>query len=421
MPVRSILISILILLIDFYIFQGVKLLFGDYSQVSKKIIYSVYWSITFYALFIIILNTVIDFHLWPKAFRVYSFAFIFITYISKLFVVVFLILDDLVRLIRWGISFFYQKETIGNSDLLPSATGISRLEFFTKAGIFLGAIPFFALIYGMVRGPYRFEVRKMKLHLPPLPPAFNGLKILQISDIHIGSFIGPKQIEKAIQLINKQQADIVFFTGDLVNDKAEETDEYLHLLKEIKAPMGIYSVLGNHDYGDYVQWPSKEAKAANLEKLKTIQKELGWRLLLNEHVILEKGNDKIGLIGIENWSNFGNFPKYGKMAEAVKGMPAVPVKILLSHDPSHWDGQVTKDYKDINLALAGHTHGMQFGVEIAGFKWSPIQYMYKQWAGLYQNGNQLLYVNRGLGFIGYPGRVGIMPEITVFELSNQKS
>lgn len=420
MLVRSIIISILILLIDFYVFQGIKLVFGGFSTPSKRIIYSIYWGVTFYALFIIILNSVIDFHLWPKSFRVYSFAFVFITYVSKLFIVVFLLIDDLVRLVKWFISFFYQRKLVeGNDTLVPR--GISRLEFFTQTGMLLGAVPFFTLIYGMVRGPYRYEVRKMKIHLPKLPDAFNGFKILQLSDIHTGSFMGPQQIEKAIQLINKQMPDVVFFTGDLVNDKSEETDDYVELLKKITAPMGVYSILGNHDYGDYIQWRSKEEKKANLDRLKKVQAELGWRLLLNEHVLLERGADKIGLIGVENWSNFGNFPKYGKLEDAVKDMPSVPVKILLSHDPSHWNGQVTKDYKDIDLSLSGHTHGMQFGVEIPGFKWSPVQYMYKQWAGLYQEGEQLLYVNRGFGFIGYPGRVGIMPEITVIELSNQKS
>jgi predicted MPP superfamily phosphohydrolase len=333
-----------------------------------------------------------------------------------LFIVIFLLIDDFLRLIRWLISLVYQKKDAG---ALPSGTGITRLEFLTKTGMVIASIPFFTMLYGIVRGPYRFEVRRMRLHLPKLPNAFNGLKVVQISDMHLGSFSGPHQVEKAIKLIKKENPDIILFTGDLVNDKSSETDDYVNVLRQIQAPMGVYSVLGNHDYGDYFQWRSKEEKVANLNRLKDLQKDLGWKLLMNEHVMIEKDGEKIGLIGIENWSSLGNFPKYGKMADAVKNMPEVPVKILMSHDPTHWDSEVTKKYKDIDFTLAGHTHGMQFGVEIPGFRWSPAQYIYKQWAGLYQNGSQLIYVNRGFGFLGYPGRVGIMPEISVFELTNK--
>jgi predicted MPP superfamily phosphohydrolase len=417
---RSLIILAVILLVDLYVFQGVKVLLSNAAASTKQIVYAMFWGITAYALFIIVLNMFLDLQLWPKQFKVYSVAFVLITYISKLLFVVFLLMDDFLRLIRWIISLFYQKEAVdGISTNATEANGITRLEFFSKAGLIAGAIPFFSLIYGMVRGPYRYEIKKLKLHFPKLPQAFEGLKIVQLSDIHIGSFSGPKHIERAIGLIHKQKPDIILFTGDLVNDKASETDGYFDFLKQITAPMGVYSVLGNHDYGDYFKWPSLEEKAANLLRLKDFQKQLGWKLLMNEHVILERGQDKIALIGIENWSNLGNFPKYGKMDQAVKGLPEVPVQILLSHDPTHWEAQVLKSYPDIDLALAGHTHGLQFGIEIPGFKWSPAQYIYKQWAGLYQKGKQYIYVNRGFGFLGYPGRVGIMPEITVIELSNK--
>jgi uncharacterized protein len=219
-------------------------------------------------------------------------------------------------------------------------------------------------------------------------------------------------VEKILSL----QPDLILFTGDLVNNKADEMEHYTDLFSRVKAPMGVYSVLGNHDYGDYVKWDSKEEKAANLERLKQVHASLGWKLLMNEHVILEKENDRIAIIGVENWSAKSNFPKYGRLKEAQEGSDA-PFKILMSHDPSHWDAEVRKDYQDIDLMLSGHTHGMQFGVEMPGFKWSPVQYVYKQWAGLYQDGHQRLYVNRGFGFLGYPGRVGILPEITLIELS----
>jgi hypothetical protein len=243
------------------------------------------------------------------------------------------------------------------------------------------------------------------------------MKILHISDIHSGSFLDKKAVEHGIQEILNEKADIILFTGDLVNDRATEMHPFMDVFSRLKAPMGVYSTLGNHDYGDYVQWPSDGiSKEQNLENLKKVHADMGWRLLMNEHVVLEKGEDKIALLGIENWSAKGRFPKHGKMHEAHAGTADYPFKILMSHDPSHWRAEVKEKYKDVDLMLSGHTHGMQFGVEIPGFKWSPVQYMYKEWAGLYEEDNQKLYVNRGFGFIGYPGRVGILAEITVLEL-----
>ena len=215
----------------------------------------------------------------------------------------------------------------------------------------------------------------------------------------------------------KEKPDVILFTGDLVNNTTDEMDDYADVFSQLKAPMGVYSTLGNHDYGDYQQWESPDHKKANLEKMKEVQAALGWRLLMNEHVSLQKGDDKVALIGIENWSAKARFPKYGNLEKAHAGSDTYPFKILMSHDPSHWKAEVLEKYPDIDLMLAGHTHGMQFGVEIPGFKWSPVQYVYKEWAGLYAQANQKLYVNRGFGFIGYPGRVGILPEITVLELS----
>ena len=251
-----------------------------------------------------------------------------------------------------------------------------------------------------------------------LPSEFKGLRIIQISDIHSGSLDDPEAVSKGVDLIMREKPDLILFTGDLVNNQAEEVNPYLKIFGQLKAPMGVYSVLGNHDYGDYVSWPSEVAKRENLDALKQHHVDLGWRLLLNEHVLLERNSQQIALIGIENWGARG-FAKYGDMKKAVAGLEHVnvPIKILLSHDPSHWEAEVRKEYRDIDLTLSGHTHGMQFGIDIPGFKWSPVQYVYKQWAGLYQDENQSLYVNRGYGFIGYQGRVGILPEITLIELS----
>jgi predicted MPP superfamily phosphohydrolase len=279
-------------------------------------------------------------------------------------------------------------------------------------------IPFTAFIYGMARGAFNYKVHKVKVVLPNLPNEFNGLKILQISDIHSGSFVSTNPLEEAVKIINLQKADVVFFTGDLVNDRTTETDMVKEVLSKITAPMGVFSILGNHDYGDYVKWDSAEAKHKNLEDLKKVHSQLGWRLLMNEHVSLKRGDAEIAVLGIENWGGNLNFPKYGDMKKAHAGTEKYPVKLLLSHDPSHWSMQVREEYKDVDITFSGHTHGFQFGIEIPGFKWSPSQYVYKQWAGLYSKDNQHLYVNRGLGFLGYPGRLGISPEITVMELWN---
>jgi uncharacterized protein len=267
-----------------------------------------------------------------------------------------------------------------------------------------------------VKGAFDYKIHTVKVILPKLPNEFNGLKIVQISDIHSGSFISTTHIEEAIKIVLEQKADLIFFTGDLVNNEATETAPFIEILSRVKAPMGVYSVLGNHDYGDYIAWDSKAAKAKNLEDLKNIHAQLGWKLMMNEHVALKRGDAEIALLGIENWGGNLNFPKYGDMKKAHAGTENYPVKLLLSHDPSHFSMQVKHDYKDVDITFSGHTHGFQFGVEIPGFKWSPSQYVYKQWAGLYPEGNQYLYVNRGLGFLGYPGRVGIKPEITVMEL-----
>ena len=249
-----------------------------------------------------------------------------------------------------------------------------------------------------------------------LPPAFKGLKIVQISDIHSGSFDNRKAVEKGVQKILDLKPDLILFTGDLINDRATEMMGYEDVFSRLKAPMGVFSTLGNHDYGDYVNWPTEEARNQNIEDLKKLQADMGWRLLMNEHVVLEKDGQEIALIGIENWSAKARFPKHGKMWEAYPGAEKYPFKILMSHDPSHWDAEVRPKYGDIDLTLAGHTHGMQFGVEIPGFRWSPVKYVYDEWMGLYEKGKQKLYVNRGYGFIGYPGRVGILPEITLIEL-----
>jgi predicted MPP superfamily phosphohydrolase len=415
---RIVIVGLLLVLIDLYFYQAVVVLMKNASASRKNTVAIIYWSLTVLSFLILLTPVFVPFAEMPKVFRVYVFAFVIMILISKLIGTTFLLIDDILRFFRWIASFFIKAESVIPIAGVPAKQGISRLTFLSYLAIGFTALPFTGFIYGMIKGAFNYKVHREKVVLPNLPSAFNGLKIVQISDIHSGSFMTEHPLEEAVKIIMQQNADIIFFTGDLVNDRAVEMLPFIDTLKKIKAPMGVFSTLGNHDYGDYTTWDSAESKAANLQHLKDIHAQMGWRLLMNEHVALTKKDASIALLGIENWGGNLNFPKYGDMKKAHAGTEQYPVKLLLSHDPSHWNKQVKLDYKDIDITFSGHTHGFQFGIEIPGFKWSPSQYFYKQWAGLYTENNQHIYVNRGLGFLGYPGRVGIMPEITVMELFN---
>jgi predicted MPP superfamily phosphohydrolase len=294
--------------------------------------------------------------------------------------------------------------------------GITRSVFLSWLGLGIGGGLYTSLLYGF-SNKYNYKVKRVSLKYPNLPPAFRGIRIAQLSDIHSGSFTDKTAVSKGVEKVLSLRPDLILFTGDLVNNTADEMNNYKDLFSQLKAPLGVYSILGNHDYGDYVAWPDPGAKKKNLDHLKDVHRQLGWRLLLDENVTLQKENDQIALIGIQNWSALKRFPKYGNLNKAYKGTENMPFKILMSHDPTHWDAEVRPKFPDIDLMLAGHTHGMQFGVEIPWLRWSPVQYVYKQWMGLYEEGAQKLYINRGYGFIGYPGRVGILPEITLLELT----
>lgn len=286
-------------------------------------------------------------------------------------------------------------------------------------GILLASLIIIAFVYGIFKGKYAYRVIRHTLYFDDLPDAFDGFKLTQISDVHAGSLNNPKAVQKGIDLINRQQADLFVFTGDLVNNKAEEVKPYINHFSQIKAPFGQFSVLGNHDYGDYVKWESDISKRENLQQLKKYHAEIGFRLLLDEHVTLEKNGQKIILAGIENWGL--GFGERGDLEKALQGTTKDEFKILLSHDPSHWEAQVKNHPSKIQLSLAGHTHGMQFGFEAFGLKWSPVQFRYKHWAGIKKENHRYLNVNRGFGFIGFSGRVGIWPEITVIELRKTKA
>jgi len=406
------IVSLIMLGIDFYVFQVVKMLCQGSSSRTKTIVFSTYWAISLAIIALFICLPFLNTERWPKNLRNYLFATIVGFFFAKLIASVFFLLDDLRRAIQWAVAKIFFRNTEGESQVNE---GISRSLFLSWLGLGIGGSLISSLVYGF-SNKYNYRIHRLPLTFSNLPTAFKGLRIVQISDIHSGSFDNKKAVEKGVQQILDLKPDLILFTGDLINDRATEMMGYEDVFSRLKAPMGVFSTLGNHDYGDYVRWPTEEARNQNLEDLKKLQADMGWRLLMNEHVVLEKGGQEIALIGIENWSAKARFPKHGKMWEAYPGAEKYPFKILMSHDPSHWDAQVKTEYPDIDLMLSGHTHGMQFGIEIPGFKWSPVQYMYKQWAGLYEDGKQKLNVNRGYGFIGYPGRVGVLPEISVITL-----
>jgi uncharacterized protein len=342
----------------------------------------------------------------------YAFGFLLAFMALNLVLVPVLLGEDILR----GIFSVYQKVSGANDTLhVPS-----RRKFVSQIALGLAAIPFASLLYGMYKGKYNFRVLNYTLHFDDLPDAFDGYRITQISDIHSGSFDNKEKIEYAIDLINEQKSDVLMFTGDMVNNKASEMLPWKSTFAKLQAKDGKFSVLGNHDYGDYVDWSSKEEKKQNLEDLKTIQKEIGFDLLLNESRYLEKNGERIAVVGVENWGK-GGFKKAGDLKKASSQISPNDFKILMSHDPSHWDEEVVNDDYHYHLTLSGHTHGMQFGIEIPGWiKWSPVKWRYKQWAGIYESLDQYLNVNRGFGYLGYPGRVGIWPEITVIELKKGK-
>ena len=325
-----------------------------------------------------------------------------------------LMAEDIIQVPQSIYAYFFKMP--GQSNFFPE-----RRKFLSQLAIGLSAIPFTSLLYGMYRGRYNYKVLSYVLEYDDLPDAFDGFKITQISDIHSGSFDNPKKVKYGVDLINKQQSDIVLFTGDLVNNKSEEVLPCTSVFGKITAPQGVYSILGNHDYGDYTQWDSKEAKDQNMKDLYAAQKKMGWDLLLNESRFIEKDGQRIAIVGVENWGT-GRFKKVGDVNKALENVAAEDFKILMSHDPSHWEAEVLPHPYNVHLTLSGHTHGMQFGIDIPGWiKWSPVQWRYKQWAGIYGQPKQRLNVNRGFGYLAYPGRVGMWPEVTSITLKKSKT
>ncbi|MCK4562113.1 MAG: metallophosphoesterase, partial [Flavobacteriaceae bacterium] len=339
--------------------------------------------------------------------------FFFSFFVFKLCLIVFFLFEDLFRF--FAILYLTAIHFFGNKKSTFKAPG--RRNFIRQAGLTVAAIPFTSMLYGITKGKYDFKVNKVSLSFKNLPKAFHGFKIVQISDIHSGSFDSREAILEGIDLINQQDADIVLFTGDLVNNDSREIEPFIDDFKKIEAKNGVYSILGNHDYGDYKKWNSAKEKQENFDLILEYHKQMNFKLLNNQNAVITKEGQDIGVFGVENWGN-PPFPQKGDLDIALSGIENIPFKILMSHDPTHWTKKIIPHKTHFDLTLAGHTHGMQFGIEIPGFKWSPIKYIYPQWAGLYENAKQYLYVNRGFGFLGYPGRAGIRPEITVIELNH---
>lgn len=400
-----ILFVLILLLMDFYAMRMVR----QISFLENRV--WLYWLLNL-SVYLYFLYLSMDLVFLGNTVSIYFRAFVIIYFFAKLAFIFPLFIEDIWSGLQWLIERFSK----------PATTSIdpeSRKIFLKRLSVSLGAIPFMVMGYGVVRNIYRYRVMHQKLKIKDLHPDLQGLRIVQISDIHSGTFPERKPVMRGVEMINELDPDLFVFTGDLVNYKADEIDPYLEYFSKIKARYGKFSIMGNHDYGDYHRWKDEEERNENDRAFEEKHRHLGWELLRNEHRQIPIGNSQIGMIGVENFSTLPRFPRKGDLVAARKGMGATDFRILLSHDPTHWNAEVTKDNQDIHLTLSGHTHGFQFGFEIPGIaRWSPAQYIYKQWAGLYQTKNQYLYVNRGYGVLGYPGRVGILPEITLIELQN---
>ena len=402
--VRWLIFIAIVLFIDFYAFQGVK------TVTKNKWFLVGYWLVSMAVLMYLIFSvSTMDRSKGFSQAEMLSFGLFIMVSTPKLIAFLVLFGEDVFRILKGVYQYLFQPEA---TTFLPE-----RRIVVSKLALSLAAIPFTSVLYGMMRGKYNYQVIEHTLFFDDLPDAFDGYKITHLSDIHSGSFDDAEKIAHGMDLINQQKSDVILFTGDLVNNLAEEMDPWISHFSMLKARDGKFSVLGNHDYGEYIQWNSAKEKEVNFQAVKDIHPKMGFQLLLNDSVYLEKGTDKIALVGIENWGT--RFKKAGDLKLASEKIKKEDFKILMSHDPSHWDAEVKNHDNNYHLTLSGHTHGMQFGIEIPGIKWSPVQYIYKQWAGIYDFKNRYINVNRGFGFLAFPGRVGIWPEISVITLKKK--
>ena len=404
------ILTCILLLIDWFLWQVAKVAFQNTTVQTREAVKWIYWGLTITVLVGLWAYNFISPEIMGVKLRTLILGSLFVTYSSKLFSVILILIYDTSRFFSWS-----KNKIISGKEPLNA---ISRSEFMMKAALIAASVPAVALTWGIISGAHDYHIRRIRLVVKNLPKAFHGMTIAQISDIHTGSFFNRTAVKGGVEMLLKEKADMVFFTGDLVNDRANEVRDYINIFDKIKAPFGVFSTLGNHDYGVYKRWSSPQAETQNMNDLKQAHKVMGYDLLIDEHRIITLGGEKLAIIGVGNISATESiFYEKGNLGKARKGTEDAPVKLLLSHDPTHWDKEVNSVFTDIDVMFSGHTHGGQFGVNVGDKTYSPAQLTYKQWAGLYHKGEQQLYVNRGFGYLGYPGRVGMPPEITVFELS----
>lgn len=411
---------LLLVALDYYLWTKVKKRVFTYHKWLKRSFSATYWSSLFALVAAMLLMLILPQNQWNQHVRIYFFGLLFAIYVAKIIPAIILLSYELVSQLKK--LFNYLMRQIKNESTPKNGTQLTRRKFIENTSFAAGGVIIGSMILGIFKWAHDFKIHKQTVFIPTLPDEFTDYKLVQISDMHLGSWADDSPLVEAVEKINSFEPDLVVFTGDLVNYRTDEAYRFKEILGQIKAKDGVCAILGNHDYGDYVNWPSKEEKQRNLEDLVAFYHQLGWKLLRNENILITRNTGQIALIGVENWSKNNRFPRYGNIVKASKGIGRVSAKILLSHDPSHWNSVVTEKHHDIDLMLAGHTHGFQFGIEIPGIRWSPAQYLYEQWAGWYQHPatQQQLYVNRGLGSIGYPGRIGILPEITLLVLNNKQ-
>lgn len=407
---------VLLLLIDTYIYTSIYRTTRKFRPFFRNAVRIGIWATTLLAISAVVWYDYTDPYYKALSIREWIIIVVMVIYGSKLLTILVIFIDDIQINIRRLIR--HVKKRSGKP---IAGKPITRSEFLDKTAIAVGMVPFASMVTGITSGATDYKVFRQTIYLPNLPKAFDGIRIGQFSDTHAGTFFNKTAVKGGVEMLMKEKADVIFFTGDLVNYQTDEVDDYIDIFDKVKAPLGVFSTTGNHDYGNYRKWSSEQAKRKNFEDLVAAHQLMGYRLLMNEHRFLEVDGEKIAIIGIENWGMGPphRFPKYGKLAQAHAGTEEAPVRLLLSHDPSHWDAQVRPEFPDIDVTFAGHTHGFQMGIRVGDFRWSPSQYIYKQWAGLYREGKQYLYVNRGYGCIGYPGRIGMPPELTVIELKRE--
>ncbi|GAB5538958.1 MAG: metallophosphoesterase [Salibacteraceae bacterium] len=404
-------VALVLIVLDWYIYSGLKIAISPLPNWAQKTSKALFFGLTGLTILGFMLFEPMSRNQTTRNILTFIVTIGSANMIGKLVFALWIVLADIKQLAE----YVWQKVNPPVNSAVSE--GITRSAFLSQAGAITATLPLLGMGWGVLSGAHDYRIIRRTLKIKGLPQEFDGFSITQLSDLHSGSFWNRKAVKRGIKLANDQNSDVIFFTGDIVNNMARELEDWVDVFATLRAKHGVYSVLGNHDYGDYVAWSTEAEKKENLAKLIQMQRDMGWRLLMDEHEILTGNGAELAIVGIQNWGAKGRFPKYGDLSKAVKGVKDDTTQLLLSHDPSHWREQVLKDFPAINAMFSGHTHGFQFGIEVGSVKWSPVKYFYPEWADLYSEGDQFLYVNRGFGYIGYPGRLGIRPEITVITLS----